>query len=106
MTALPDEIVAGMTPILAKYGIAEKTEQGKVMVAIGHILRRSDMDGLARKKYDMRDWTFKVGTQIMGILSKHGVRNLEQRMQCSKEILEFIAKLVHDAAGEEKERLK
>ena len=95
-----------MTPILAKYGIADKDMQGKVMIAIGHILQRGDMGGLAHKRYDMRDWTFKIGTQIMGVLRKYGIRNLEERVFCSKEILEFIAVLVRQEAGEEKERLK
>ena len=98
MSDLPEEVTAGMTPILARYGISEQTQQGKVMVAVGHILQRSDMDGLAHKKYDMWNWAFQTGTQIMSVLKKHGIQNLEQRAQCAKEILGFISELVEQEA--------
>ena len=98
MSDLPEEVTAGMTPILARYGISEQTQQGKVMVAVGHILQRSDMDGLAHKKYDMRDWVFRTGTQIMSVLKKYGVNDLKQRSDCAQEILKFISELVEQEA--------
>jgi hypothetical protein len=91
-----------MTPILAKYGIVEQTEQGKVMVEIGRILQRSDMTGLANKKYDMQDWLFRTSVQMMAVLKKHGVHDIKQRADCTRQIQEFIATLVEQAAKEQK----
>jgi hypothetical protein len=98
MSDLPEEVTVGMTPVLARYGISEQTEQGKVMVEIGRVLQRSDMTGLAYKKYDLEDWTFRTATQIMVILKKHGIHGLIQRKDCAQEILKFIAELVEQEA--------
>jgi hypothetical protein len=101
---LPKEITEGMTPILSKYGITTSRDQGECMVAIGRIFQRSDIDGLARKKYSIKDWTFKVSEKIMDLLLVEYNMPLEQRAECTKEIMSFVANLFKKVADGQSRR--
>jgi len=105
MMDLPDEIVSGMTPILAKYGITIPDWQGKVMVAIGEILRDMNAQPIRNTK-DAKRVSWKYIRKISQVLHTYGITDEKQRQKCTYEIWQFIDELAQGLMGEEKERLK
>jgi hypothetical protein len=105
MPELPQEIVAGMTPILSKYGITIPDRQGKVMVAIGEILRDMNAQPIRNTK-DAKRVSWKYIHKISQVLHAYGITDEKQRQKCTYEIWQFIDELAQGLMGEEKEQLK
>jgi hypothetical protein len=102
---LPTEIVAGMTPILSKFGITIPDRQGRVMVAIGEIIRDMNAQPIRNQK-DAKRVSHKYIHKISVVLHTYGITDEKQRQKCTYEIWQFIDDLAQQVIGEEKERLK
>ena len=90
--SLPNEIVAGMKPILSKYGIVVEDRQGRVMVGIGEILR--DMNSKeVRSQKEARKIANKAIRKISVLLYTYGVNDEKSRQKCTYEIWDFIDNL-------------
>ena len=105
MSDLPQEIVAGMTPILSRFGIRDQSNQGRVMVAIGEIIREMNSKPIRSQK---EAWVIshKYIRKISIVLNTYGITDEKDRQKCTYEIWQFIDDLAQKVIGEEKERLK
>jgi hypothetical protein len=92
MTDLPDEIVAGMTPILSRFGINDQSNQGRVMVAIGEILREMNSKPIRSQK-EAKRIAHKYIHKISIVLNTYGITDEKDRQKCTYEIWQFIDEL-------------
>ena len=93
MMELPDEIVKGMSPILEKYGVTDKTTQGKIMVKLGNVFQEVNRRDVTLKKNQKR-FAAEVYHQTLRTLAFYGVTDMLKRANCAKEILEFVVELI------------
>jgi hypothetical protein len=105
MKELPDEIVDGMTPILARFGINDQSNQGRVIVKIGKIIRGMNRQKITSSE-DAANHITDTIRKMSVVLNTYGITNEKDRQKCTYEIWQFIDDLAQKVIGEEKERLK
>jgi hypothetical protein len=102
MTAeLPDQIVAGCSPILAKYGVTDKPTQGRVLVEMGKVFREVNSHDVtvARNQKKFANKVFHRTLRILEVTG--GIKDMLQRGNCAKELLEWVAELIRQEMSKE-----
>ena len=101
MTDLPKEVVAGMQPILTKYGITDQTTQGRCMVSLGQMFQAINAKPVTRPK-EVKKMAHKMMYQTSRILNQYGITDKIQQAKCAQEILEFVSELAKQLTEEMK----
>jgi hypothetical protein len=87
LSGLPKEVTEVCVPILAKYGICDSKQAGRVLKGVGQAFKDSAF--LLRVGKNTRA-QLVLAEGVDKTLAQNGIKNHKHRIDCAKELLEAL----------------